>query len=254
MFARKIQLFGIFLAVIAWIPPLSAEEIMAAVAANFTAPFKQLIAEFERESGHKVIPAFGSTGKLYTEITQDGAPYDVFFAANMEHPRKLVEADQAVADSLFPYARGKLALWSKEAGRVDPQGKILEQGNFKKLAFPEPENAPYGVAAEQVLKKLGLGGKLNDKIVKTETLTHAYNLVATGKADLAFLALSQLKEGEAPGGSVWEVPASMHDPIEQGAVILKIAEDREAVKAFMTFMRTPQANSIIEAYGYAQAK
>lgn len=228
----------------------SAEEIMAAVAANFTRPFQELAEKFEADSGNKVTLSFNSTGKLYTEITDEGAPYDVFFAADIEHPQKLVDNKQAVTDSLFVYALGKLVLWSKDPARVDSEGEVLAKGDFVRLALPDPKNAPYGRAAEQVFAKRGLTEKLKDKITKVGTLVQAYNLAATGNAELALIALSQLKEGGISEGSMWIVPTDLYEPIKQGAVILQTAEDKKAVKDFMNFMRSPEARAVIEKYGY----
>jgi len=234
----------------------TADEIHAAVAANFTSPFKALAAKFEQSSGHTVTASFGATGKFYTQIVQ-GAPFDVFYAADRKTPEKLVKENQAVADSLYSYAFGKLVLWSKDPAKIDAAGKVLETGAFTHLAIANPKTAPYGAAAEQTLTKMGLMDAVKDKIVQGESITQAYQFAATGNAELAFIAYSQLKEGALPG-SQWLVPANLYSPIEQSAVILKKADasaalstsNSEATQAFVTFMRGDDAKAVIESYGY----
>jgi molybdate transport system substrate-binding protein len=236
---------------------LAADEIHAAVAANITSPFKVLAEKFEQSSGHKVIATFSSTGKFYAQII-NGAPFDVFYAADLTHPEKLVAAGHALEDSLYTYALGKLVLWSPDPNQVDAKGLVLKKAGVSHIALPNPKTAPYGVAAEQTLAKMKLLDKLRPKLVQAETLTQVHQLALTGKAQLAFLALSQLKEGGAAQGSHWVVPADFHAPIAQGAVILKKTDasaalstsNSEAVKAFVEFMRGPEAAAVIQEYGY----
>jgi molybdate transport system substrate-binding protein len=226
-----------------------ADQIHAAVAANFTSPFKALAASFEQTSGHTVIASFGATGKFYSQITQ-GAPFDIFFAADRKTPEKLVTEGHAVNDSLYTYAFGKLVLWSPDPAKVDAEGKVLEKGEFAHLAIANPKTAPYGAAAEQALGKMGLADTLKGKIAQGESITQAYQFAVTGNAELAFIAFSQLKDSGSAQGSHWLVPADLYDPIEQAAVVLKKAEGSAAVKAFVEFMRGDEAKKVIESYGY----
>ena len=134
---------------------VSAEEVQVAVAANFTAPMKVIAADFEKATGHKVTPSFGATGKFYAQIT-NGAPYDVFLAADDETPIKLEKENGIVPGSRFTYATGKLVLWSAKPDFVDAKGEVLKKGNFAHIALATPKLAPYGLAAEESMKKLGV--------------------------------------------------------------------------------------------------
>ena len=233
--------------IVTWIISLSspATEVHVAVAANFTKPMEQLKQEFEKISKHTVIISSGSSGQLYSQI-KNGAPYEVLLSADRERPEKLVTEGEAVADSLFTYAIGKLVLWSKQAHLVDTEGKILSTGQFQHLAMANPKTAPYGTAAKQAMKKLGVWEALQSKIVQGENITQTYQFVVTGSAELGFIALSQY-----PGsGSYWEVPQEWYVPIEQGAVLLKKGKKNNAAKAFMVFLQEPIAGAIIKKLGY----
>ncbi len=232
---------------VTWIISLSspATEVHVAVAANFTKPLEQLKQEFEKISKHTVIVSSGSSGQLYSQI-KNGAPYEVLLSADRERPEKLVTEGEAVADSLFTYAIGKLVLWSKQAHLVDKEGKVLSIGQFQHLAMANPKTAPYGTAAEQVMKKLEVWEILQSKIVQGENITQTYQFVATGSAELGFIALSQY-----PGsGSYWQIPQEWYAPIEQGAVLLKTGEKNNAAKAFLVFLQEPIARAMIKKLGY----
>jgi len=225
--------------------PSLATEVHVAVAANFTKPMEQLKQEFEKISKHTVIVSFGSSGQLYSQI-KNGAPYEVLLSADRERPEQLITEGEAVADSLFIYAIGKLVLWSKQAHLVDQEGKVLSTGQFQHLAMANPKTAPYGAAAAQVMKKLGVWDALQGKMVQGENITQTYQFVATGSAELGFIALSQY-----PGsGSYWQVPQEWYDPIEQGAVLLKTGVKNNAAKAFMVFLQEPIARAVIQKFGY----
>ena len=226
-----------------------AAEVHVAVAANFTKPMEQLKREFEKVSQHTVIISFGSSGQLYSQI-KNGAPYEVLLSADRERPEQLVAEGEAVSDSLFIYAVGKLALWSKQAHLVDKLGKVLISGQFQHLAIANPQTAPYGTAAKQVMEKLGVWKTLKNKIVQGENITQTYQFVATGSAELGFIALSQY-QGD---GSYWLVPQEQYDPIEQGAVLLKNGENHPAAQALMAFLQTSVAHAVIKKFGYVIPK
>lgn len=230
----------------------AAAEVQVAVAANFTAPFKEISAAFEQASGHKVIAAFGPTGGFYTQI-HNGAPFDVFLAADAERPARLESEGLALPSSRFTYAVGRLALWSATPGYVDAEGAVLKQGRFAHLAIANPKTAPYGLAATQVLERLGLTGALAPRLVQGTDITQARHFVATGNAELGFVALSQVwHDGALTDGSVWLPPATLYDPIRQDAVILKRAQDKAAARALADFLRSEPALRIIRSYGYGQ--
>jgi molybdate transport system substrate-binding protein len=227
-----------------------AAELRVAVAANFSAPLTRIVLLFEKESGHTVQLNPGASGKLYAQI-KNGAPFDVFLAADDELPKRLVREGAAQAGSRFVYATGRLALWSMSADFVDAKGVVLNQGNFSRLAIADPRLAPYGVAAQETLTKLFMWNAIQRKLVKGENITQTYQFVATENAELGFIALSQIMlNGKISTGSWWLVPAEMHQPLHQSAVLLSAAKDKAAAQAFLDFLKRPQALAIMRGYGY----
>lgn len=227
-----------------------AAEVSVAVAANFSAPMQQIAALFEQSTGHKAVLSFGSTGKLYAQI-RNGAPFQILLSADDKTPAKLEAEGQSVAGMRFTYAVGKLALWSSQNGRVDGQGAVLRTGQFKRLALADPKLAPYGAAAVQTLTKMGLLADVTPRIVYGESIAQAYQFVHTGNAELGFVALSQIfSDGRLGSGSAWIVPADMHAPIRQDAVLLKTGEHQSAARALMAFLRSDAALAVIQSFGY----
>ncbi|WP_437179656.1 molybdate ABC transporter substrate-binding protein [Pseudomonas farsensis] len=227
-----------------------ADEVQVAVAANFTAPIQAIAKGFEKDTGHKLVAAFGATGQFYAQI-KNGAPFEVFLAADDSTPAKLEQENQIVAGSRFTYAVGTLALWSAKPGYVDAKGEVLRANAFKHLAIANPKAAPYGLAATQVLDKLKLTDATKTKIVEGQNITQAYQFVSTGNAELGFVALSQVyKDGKVSEGSAWIVPAELHEPIRQDAVILNKGKDNPAAKALVDYLKGPEAAALIKSYGY----
>jgi molybdate transport system substrate-binding protein len=227
-----------------------ADEVQVAVAANFTAPMKLIAAEFEKDTGHKAVLSFGSTGKLYAQIT-NGAPFDVFLAADDVRPARLEKEGAAAAGGEFTYATGKLVLWSARPGVVDDQGKVLKTGAFSHLAIASPKLAPYGEAAMETMKKLGLLENLQSKLVQGESIGQAFSFISSGNAELGFIALSQIYEGgKIKSGSAWIVPENLHGPIRQNAVLLRRARDSKAAMQLMAFMQSDKAKAVIRLFGY----
>jgi molybdate transport system substrate-binding protein len=224
----------------------SAAVVHAAVAANFTATMKKIALRYERDTGNKLLLSFGSTGSLYAQIS-NGAPYDVFLAADSRRPKLLEAGGMAVPGSRFSYAVGRLVLWSPRAGVVDSKGRVLAHGDFTRLAIANPRTAPYGAAARQVLQHLKLWATLQPRIVRGENIAQAYQFVATGNAQLGFVALSQ---AIGRGGSRWDIPQAMYTPIRQQAVLLKRGADNPAARALMAYLKGKPARSIIHSYGY----
>ncbi|VVP25329.1 molybdate ABC transporter substrate-binding protein [Pseudomonas fluorescens] len=227
-----------------------ADEVQVAVAANFTAPIQAIAADFEKDTGHKLVAAYGATGQFYTQI-KNGAPFEVLLAADDATPQKLEAEGDTVKGSRFTYAIGTLALWSTKDGYVDAKGKVLSDNQYLHLAIANPKTAPYGLAATQVLAKLGLTDKVKAKIVEGQNITQAYQFVSIGNAELGFVALSQiLKDGKVIGGSAWIVPADMHDLIKQDAVVLNKGKDNPAAQALVDYLKSPKAAAVIKSYGY----
>ena len=228
-----------------------ADVVQVAVAANFTAPARALAEVFARTTGHEARLSFGATGAFYTQI-KNGAPFDVLLAADDERPARLEKEGDTVAGSRFTYATGQLVLWSAKPGFVDDQGAVLKGGHFGKIAIANPKNAPYGAAAVEAMEKLGLAATLQPKLVTGESIGQTFNFIATGNAELGFVALAQVLDGgKLKSGSMWVVPAQYHAPIIQDAVILKRAANNPAAKAWMELLKTPQSKELIRSYGYA---
>jgi molybdate transport system substrate-binding protein len=230
---------------------LHAAEVQVAVAANFTAPAQQIAGEFERRTGHKAVLAFGATGKFHAQIV-NGAPFEVFLAADDTTPARLEQDNQVVAGSRFTYAVGTLVLWSAKPDFVDARGEILKGGKFNKLAVANPKTAPYGAAALETLSRLKLVDVTKGRFVQGENIAQTLQFVSTGNADLGFVALSQVfREGKLNSGSAWIVPDNLHEPIHQDAALLLRGKGNPAAKAFLDFLKTPYAHAVIKSYGYA---
>jgi molybdate transport system substrate-binding protein len=224
-----------------------AAQTNVAVAANFTDAAKEIAAAFKQKTGHDAVLSFGSSGQLYTQITQD-APFQIMLSADQARPKKLVGDGLGVPDSQFTYAIGKLVLWSKNPGLVRGEA-TLKSGSFAKLSICNPVAAPYGAAAVETMKSLKLYDTLQPKLVEGANITQAFQFVATGNAEIGFVALSQLRGNI--GGSRWLAPQNLYKPIKQDAVLLKNAAGNAAAIAFMEFLKGPEARAIIEKYGYA---
>ncbi|WP_062208109.1 molybdate ABC transporter substrate-binding protein [Aureimonas sp. AU12] len=223
-----------------------AASAQIAVAANFTDAANEIATAFQAETGDEAVLSFGSTGQIYTQITQ-GAPFEVFLAADDVRPEKAASEGLGVKGSVFTYAIGQLVLYSADPALVK-DGETLKGKGFNKIAIANPEAAPYGAAAVETMKALGLFDTLSPRIVQGTSIAQAYQFVETGSAELGFVALGQVVN--AKGGSQWAVPQSLYTPIRQDAVLLTKGESNEAAKAFVAFLKSPKALEIIRQYGY----
>lgn len=227
-----------------------AGEVKVAVAANFAGPMARIAESFAAATGHTALLSSGSTGKFYAQI-RSGAPFEVLLAADDETPKRLLAEGHAVAGTNFTYAVGRLVLWSARSDLVDEQGAVLQAGSFAHLAIANPKTAPYGAAALQVLKARGLDQTLAPRLVTAESVAQAYQFVVTGNAELGFVALSQLAvPGKAALGSRWLVPAALHQPILQDAVLLQPGATNPAARALLEHLQSAPVRQLIRAYGY----
>ncbi len=227
-----------------------ADEVKVAVAANFTAPMQAIAPAFEKATGHKLLASFGATGQFYAQI-RHGAPFDVLLSADDSTPARLEGDGATVPGSRFTYAIGSLVLWSADASYLDGTNAALKAGQFRHLSIANPKAAPYGLAAMQVLDKLGLSEAVKAKLVEGQNITQAHQFVSSGNAELGFVALSQLyKDGQLSGGSAWIVPDAMYDPIRQDAVMLKQGANNPAAVALVEYLKGPEAAKVIESFGY----
>ena len=232
-----------------------AEELTVAVAANFTAPMQKIAQAFEQDTGHKAKLVFGSTGKFYAQI-KNGAPFAVLLSADVETPARLEQEGAAVAGTRFTYAVGRLALWSKNPALVDNKGQVLlskntDKNSFKKLAIADPNLAPYGAAAIEVIERMGVIAKVRPKLVQGDSIGQAFQFVMTENAELGFVAYSQIStDGRITQGSAWVVPQNLYTPLRQDAALLSLGKDNAAALALIKYMRTDRAKTIIRTYGY----
>lgn len=224
------------------------QTALIAVAANFAAPAKALADRFNAETGYSLKISTGSTGQLYAQIT-NGAPYDIFLSADADRPRKLEENGVAVVGSRFTYAVGRLVLWSPSAETVTgPFEKVFSQPH-RSIAIANPDLAPYGAAAREALRSKGLWDDLKGRLVFGQNISQTHALVATGNAEIGFVARSQI-ENTNPKGALWPVPAECHAPINQDAVLLERARDNDAARAFVSYLQSDGAKKTIEEFGY----
>jgi molybdate transport system substrate-binding protein len=251
-----------------------AGEVQVAVAANFAGPLGRMAQGFSSATGHAIKLSSGATGKFYAQI-RSGAPFDVLLAADDETPKKLLHEGHAVAGTQFTYAIGKLVLWSARPGFVDAEGRVLSGQGFAHLAIANPKVAPYGAAALEVLAARGLRDAVAPRVVTAESIAQAFQFVATGNAELGFVALSQVIGAEGPeagpaagslerlraapsgirpsgsrAGSWWLVPPSLYGPIRQDAVLLEAGRNNPAARALLAWLKTAPARAVIEAHGY----
>lgn len=242
----------VLLLAIALVPPcLGATEVRVAVASNFIAPMKQIAADFERDTGHKTRLAFGSTGQFYAQI-KHGAPFAVLLAADQATPEKIERESLGVSGSRFTYATGRLVLWSTRPGLVDDRGEILRTAAFEKIAMANPKIAPYGAAAMEVMNRMGVAEQLAPKRVEGASVAQAYQFVATGNAALGFVALSQVmgENGKLQEGSAWIIPASLHAPLRQDAILLNPGRHDLAARALLDYLQRETARNTLRRFGY----
>lgn len=228
----------------------NAGEVRVAVAANFAAPAQRVAAAFTEATGHAIKLSPGATGKFFSQIVS-GAPFEVLLSADDETPRRLAVEGYALAATRFTYAVGRLVLWSPQPGLVDERGAVLHTAKVTRIAIADPKVAPYGAAAMEVLRGMGLADTVRTKLVTGASIAQAFQFVSTGNAEVGFVALSQVSgPGVAPVGSIWRIPAHLHSEIRQDAILLKPGAGNGAAREFLAFLQSPQARAIIASYGY----
>ncbi len=235
-------------------PFLRAGEVKVAVAANFLNTLHALAPLFEQQSGHRLLISAGSTGKLYAQL-HHGAPYDVFLAADDTHPALLEKEGLVIPGRRITYALGRLVLWSAHAMPLrslsEGGAQMLQQSGIRHVAIANPATAPYGRAAYQALNAMKLWRTLQPRIVQGEDVGQVLQFVASGNAQLGFVALAQVRNPKNTfSGDYWQVPEEFYDPIVQDLVLLKKAENNSAAHAFVAFMQTVQARTLIQKSGY----
>ena len=229
---------------------VQAGQVQVAVAANFSEPMREIARQFEAETGHQALLTFGATGKFYAQV-RNGAPFEVLLAADQRTPARLEAEGAVVPGSRFTYAIGTLVLWSPQSGLVDELGAVLRDGQFRYLAVASAATAPYGAAAQQVLEHFGVRERLQGRLVTGENITQTYQFVASGNAQLGFVALSQVMvDGKLQPGSAWQVPQELHETIRQDAVLLARGRANPAAQALHDYLRSDAAAQVIRRFGY----
>jgi molybdate transport system substrate-binding protein len=242
------------LAVIA--PSFQAQEdklVRVAAAADLKFAMETLSKDFEKMTGTKVDVTTGSSGNFFAQI-QSGAPFDLFFSADMDYPTKLETSDLAEPETLSEYALGRIVIWTPANSRVNvAQNKwnVLLDARIRKIAIANPALAPYGRAAVSALQKAGIYEQVRAKLVYGENISQAAQFVQSGNAQAGIIAHSLALSPGMKDGEVWEIPADMHPPIEQGAVVLRSAKNKAAALEFLNFMKSAMGRAILEKYGFA---
>jgi molybdate transport system substrate-binding protein len=228
-------------------------EIRVAAAADLKFAMGELAGEFEKQTGAKVNVTFGSSGNFFSQI-QNGAPFDLFFSADIEYPRELEAAGFAEAGTLYKYAVGRIVIWMPPDAKVDvakQRWNALSDASVLRIAIANPEHAPYGRAAVAALQKAGIYEQVKSKLVYGENISQAAQFVESGNAQAGIVAMSVAVSPGMKEGKRWEIPAEMHPPIEQGAIVLKDAKNKEAARAYLEFVKSTAGRATLAKYGFA---
>ena len=250
------RFFAIILFILCAVSPVSAEEIAVAAASDLNFAIKEVIGEFEKQTGHRVKVSLGSSGNFYAQL-QQGAPFDLYFSADIGYPKKLEEAGLTVSGSLYRYAVGRVVLWAPKSSPVDvSQGlTVLKEARVKKIAIANPKHAPYGRAAVAAMEHAQVYAEVKDRLVLGENISQAAQFIESGACDVGIIALSlALAPAMRSAGSYWEIPAEAHPPLEQGAAILKQSKHQELATSFLAFLQGPQGQEIMIRYGFTLPK
>ena len=233
--------------------PARGEDLTIAAASDLNFAFKELVVEFEKRTGHHVKLSLGSSGNFFSQI-QNGAPFDLYFSADIGYPKKLEEAGHALPDSLYKYAVGRIVLWTPARSPLEVEKlgmEVLLDPSIKKIAIANPKHAPYGRAAVTALRHFKIHEGVKDKLVLGENISQAAQFIESGACDIGIVALSlALAPTMKAAGKYWEIPSEAHPPLEQGAVILKNSKHTEAARQFLEFVKGSEGQEIMRRYGF----
>ncbi len=229
-----------------------AEEITIAAASDLNFAFREIVAEYEKTTGNHVRLSLGSSGNVYAQI-QNGAPFDLYFSADIAYPRKLEEAGLTVPGSLYQYAIGRIVMWATHESRIDvTKGfESLREPTVKKIAIANPKHAPYGRAAVAAMEYSKVYDQVKDKLVLGENISQAAQFIESGACDIGIIALSlAVAPAMKSKGTYWEIPVEAHPPLDQGAVILKSSKQQESAIQFLAFIKGERGQEIMKRYGF----
>lgn len=243
----------VFLVMSCWVPTVSAQEITVAAASDLQFALQEVATKFQKDTGKNVKLIFGSSGNFYTQI-QNGAPFDLFFSADIDYPRKLETAGLTEPGTLYQYATGKLVLWATKESKLDLSSglKALLNPGVKKIAIANPEHAPYGRAAVAALRHEHLYDQVQERFVLGENISQTASFVATGNADVGIVALSlALAPAMKAKGKYTEIPSDEYPAIEQAAVVLKSSQQKELARQFLAYVKSPATVALLKIYGFS---
>jgi molybdate transport system substrate-binding protein len=229
-----------------------AQPLTIAAASDLQPVFPEIVSRFEQESGRKVTLTFGSSGNFFTQI-QNGAPFDLFFSADVDYPRRLEAEHLAEPGTLYEYGKGKIVIWTRNDSGVDPRRGLsgLLDPAVRKIAVANPELAPYGRAAVAALQHEQLYDKVRPKLVVGENISQAAQFVQSGNAEAGILALSlALTPALEHSGTYYEIPAALYPSIEQGAIILKSSANKELARRFLALLKRPDIKTLMQQFGF----
>lgn len=231
----------------------STAELTVAAAADLSSALREIAANYEKKTGVTVKLSFGASGALTQQI-QNGAPFDIFFSADMDYPRQLVAAGEADPASLYEYAVGKLVLWVPEDSPLDVKGKgmsVVLDPSVKKIAIANPQHAPYGRAAVAALRHAGLYDQVSARLVLGENISQAAQFAESGNAQVGFVALAHAVAPSMQGkGKYWEIPADFYPPLAQGAVVISQSPHKKEGADFLEYMKTKETAELLRRYGF----
>ena len=245
-------IFALCLFVITSVNLAVAEEITIAAASDLNFAFREIATEYENTTGNHVRLTLGSSGNFFAQI-QNGAPFDLYFSADIAYPRNLEEAGLTVPGSLYLYAIGRIVLWTGNESHLDLfKGlEVLREQTIKKIAIANPKHAPYGRAAVAAMEYFKVYDQVKDRLILGENISQAAQFIESGACDVGIIALSlAVAPAMKSKGTYWEVPAVAHLPLEQGAVILKSSKNQEAARQFLEFIKGPNGQEIMKRYGF----
>lgn len=254
-FSRLVRQACVLAVCVLWLEAAQAgaAEVVVAAASDLNFAFKEVIAQFERQTRTEVRLTLGSSGNLFSQI-QNGAPFDLYFSADIRYPQKLEQSGHAVPGSLYHYAVGRIVLWiPNRPGLPSPQQglQVLLNPGVRKIAIANPKHAPYGRAAVAAMEHLGVYERVRPKLVLGENVSQAAQFVESGSADAGIIALSLALAPAMQGiGRYWEVPADAYPPLEQGAIVVKHGANQDAAQAFLAFLRGKAGREVMRRHGF----
>ena len=251
MSIRRVALIA-FLAAVCISQLCAAQEITVAAAADLQFAMQDIVGRFQKETGKSVKVIYGSSGNFFQQI-QNGAPFDIFFSANLDYAKKLQAAGLTEAGSYYPYAKGKIVIWVANDSKLDLSAgiQVLLSPTIKKIAVANPQHAPYGQAAVAAMQKENIYDKVKDKLVLGENISQTASFVVSGAADVGIVALSlALSPNMKDKGRYVEITADDYPPIEQACVILSSSKNKDAARHFLSFIKTPAIGDVLRSYGF----